>query len=84
MEKISMMTPSWLAATRLAAQVKLRQEKAFRPEAFHGTTLVSAYAPATAYAPVHVDRPVGGEMTIHTSNGGVQGPYHAWREPVIT
>ncbi|GAA0406370.1 hypothetical protein Acor_77120 [Acrocarpospora corrugata] len=84
MENISMSTPSWLAATRTAAQVKLRQQKAFRPEAFIGSTLVPTYAPALSYRPVLMDRPLGAAPTSHTANGGVQGPQYAWREPVTT
>jgi hypothetical protein len=83
-ENISMSTPSWLAAARAGAQVKLRQEKAFRPEAFNGGTLVPTHAPVAAYVPVRTDRPMGDALTSHTANGGVQGPQYAWREPVTT
>ncbi|GAA1021844.1 hypothetical protein Aple_093050 [Acrocarpospora pleiomorpha] len=85
MESINMSSPSWLATARAgAAQAKLRQEKAFRPEAFNGATLVPAHAPASAYVPVFTDRLMGDAPTSHTANGGVQGPQYAWREPVTT
>ncbi|MEO3862878.1 hypothetical protein [Acrocarpospora sp. B8E8] len=84
MENSRMSSPSWLATARAgAAQAKLRQEKAFRPEAFIGATLVPTHAPA-AYVAVHTDRLMGDAPTSHTANGGVQGPQYAWREPVTT